>query len=111
MIRYVHRLVAFAFLFPPRGPEVNHKDGDPSNNHVLNLEWVTHRQNELHARRVLKRRVGENHYKAKVTEAQVREIRELIKSGKSKTEIANVFGITASAVYSICKRKSWRCVV
>ena len=42
----VHRLVAAAFIpNPERLPEVDHKDGDPFNNNVNNLEWVTASQN------------------------------------------------------------------
>lgn len=48
--RYVHRLVASAFLERPEGKvEVNHKDGNRLNNHVSNLEWVTHRENMTHS--------------------------------------------------------------
>lgn len=50
----MHRLVAAAFIGPcPDGLEVNHKDGDKKNNRVENLEYVTHRENILHARDVL----------------------------------------------------------
>lgn len=50
----IHRLVADAFL--PRGEgrswvwriEVNHKDLDPHNNKLDNLEWVTRLENEDH---------------------------------------------------------------
>jgi hypothetical protein len=43
----VHRLVAFAFLDYPQAPRniVNHKDENPKNNTIENLEWVTHREN------------------------------------------------------------------
>lgn len=48
--QYVHRLVAGAFIKNPDNlPYVNHKDGNPSNNHATNLEWVTHGQNVQHA--------------------------------------------------------------
>ncbi|UCF55879.1 MAG: HNH endonuclease, partial [Deltaproteobacteria bacterium] len=46
----VHRLVAEAFIGScPEAHEINHKDCDPSNNHVSNLEWVTRKENIAHA--------------------------------------------------------------
>lgn len=47
-VSFVHRLVARAFLGPPPSLEqmqVHHRDADPSNNHVDNLEYVTASQN------------------------------------------------------------------
>ena len=42
----IHRLVAMAFIPNPDDlPQVNHKDENPSNNHVDNLEWCTAKYN------------------------------------------------------------------
>ena len=44
--KLVHRLVAQTFIVNPDGlPEINHKDNNPLNNNVSNLEWVTHKEN------------------------------------------------------------------
>jgi hypothetical protein len=50
--RYVHRLVAIAFLPNPNGyPQVRHHDGDNGNNCASNLRWGTQAQNEADKKR------------------------------------------------------------
>lgn len=53
-------LVANAFIpNPDHKPQVNHIDGNPQNNSVDNLEWVTNGENTQHAydTRLRKKRV------------------------------------------------------
>lgn len=47
----VHKLVAMTFLDNPNGlKEVNHKDFNKQNNCIDNLEWISHKDNMLHAK-------------------------------------------------------------
>ena len=48
--KFIHRIVAETFLCKSDdSSEVNHIDGDKHNNHVDNLDWVTHKQNIQHS--------------------------------------------------------------
>lgn len=80
---YAHRLVAQAFIFNPNNlPQVNHKNGNKSDNHLENLEWVTEAENSRHA--VL---TGLNKCKKKIY--QVDENKNIIKKWDSITDAAN----------------------
>ena len=57
----VHRLVKLSFHGPPPNKlawQVHHVDGNPSNNRLDNLEYVTHQQNMMHSHENPSRRCG-----------------------------------------------------
>lgn len=48
--KYVHRLVADAFIPNPNNlPEINHMDHDKTNNAVDNLEWISREENNRYS--------------------------------------------------------------
>lgn len=64
----VHRLVANAFIPNPQNlPQVNHIDGDKTNNCVTNLEWITNLNNMRHSCKILGRKynTGKNHHNSR----------------------------------------------
>ena len=51
----INRLVAIQFIPNPDNlPEVNHKDGNKTNNNIDNLEWCTSKYNSEHSIKILK---------------------------------------------------------
>lgn len=109
----VHRAVALAFIPNPDNlKDVNHKDLDKANNHVSNLEWLSHRDNQKHASaaglycpyRNPKRR-------HKLTPDQVRAIRrEFAEGGVTKAELGRRYGCCPSNINRIIIRKWWASV-
>ena len=72
----VHGLVARAFLGTrPKGRFINHKDGNKRNAAADNLEYVTPSDNAVHAYTLGLQPCGERHGRARLTDAQVAEIR------------------------------------
>jgi hypothetical protein len=75
-----HRLVAQAFIPNPEEKfGTNHKDGDKTNNEVINLEWATNSENQKHAYRIgLKSKKGEKHhfFRKKLSKEHRRKISE-----------------------------------
>ena len=108
--RSVHDLVAAAFLGPkPKGFEVNHINGNRSDNRACNLEYVTRKENNHHGRYVLGHNpIGSKHGRSKITEEIAMAIYKMRVSGKELTEVASTFGVSVSTVSMIASKKIWR---
>lgn len=100
----IHRLVAKTFLIPKHGKKiVNHIDGNKLNNRVDNLEWNSYSENNLHSYRIgtnIPQR-GEKHFAAKLSNAQVIEIKNLLSQGLTYNQIAPRYSVSTACIGSI----------
>lgn len=94
---YVHRLVANAFIPNPQNkPYINHIDGNPHNNSIINLEWCTPLENVEHAVKVLKKMRGYRVHNEKCKrpiKAYDYYSNELVGQYSSVADCANAFGL------------------
>jgi hypothetical protein len=112
----IHRLVAETFLgeSPEGKPDINHIDGNKTNNNVENLEWSNKSLNGKHAYKIGLRGVNcliEDEHPMRIINSDIaREIKRLILTGLTKTDIAKKFNIKPNIVYSIASNKTWKTV-
>lgn len=106
--QYVHRLVANAFIPNPLNlPEVNHITGYPADNRQDGLEWTTHKQNHEHAAAVGLHARGSERVGAKLTEAIVVEIRQMLHRGEKQADIAARFRVGQATVSGVKSGRCW----
>lgn len=72
------------------------------------LTWKTHSENAADRLRDGTTAQGEGNPGAKLTEADVREIRERVANGERRAVMQLEFGISSAHVTSIVNRKSWK---
>lgn len=109
----MHRLVAKYFInntLPEIRNYVNHKNGIKDCNKYWNLEWVTNRENLIHAYQTglhvpLK---GEDIKTAIYTEKQIREACKLLELNYPVTDIIEITGLSRYAIHYLLRNKHWK---
>jgi len=128
----VHTFVALAFYGQkPDGMCVAHKNGNPGDNRVENIQYTTFVGNMLHRRfhgqdpcpvlrisdsgvpRILETRrgkmaFGEVHGMCTASEAQARMVHELLAEGLSRREIVKRVGMDYQWVSNVAAGRRWR---
>lgn len=108
---FVHRLVATAFICNPDNlPCVNHKDENPSNNSVENLEWCTRQYNNTYGHR-LDCLIGEANYFHKLTNDQVLDIKKTyVRNSRTfgGNALAKKYGVSFTTINKIVREKKWK---
>jgi len=107
-LMFVHRLVAERYVpNPDKKPQVNHIDGDKTNNRADNLEWVSNIENRKHAVKEGLHIHGEDCPWAKLTSNDVEYIRENAKN-TTVAELARKFGVCRATIRAVRDFKSWK---
>jgi len=106
--RRVHVLIALTFIGPrPDGFEIDHINGDKSDNSVNNLEYVSSSENSKRAYAIglVKKKVGGTN--SKIKKVDVVFIRYNYAMGMTFSDISKIYPIDQRTVGAIARRESW----
>lgn len=107
-MQYAHR-ISFSLKYGqvPRSRKICHKCDNPPCCNPDHLFQGTDRDNLIDSINKGRRLVGEEHWMARLTEAQVKEVRKLHSEGLTQVKIAAKMGVNQSTVQRILTGKSW----
>lgn len=109
----VHRLVAEAFCSGDDRLEVNHINGDKSDNRSCNLEFCTRSENVKHAFKtgLAKPLTGVKNPCCKIDEIKALTIKTLIVNKNSLADISRKLNVSYHIVKDISRGKTWKHIV
>ena len=111
--KLVHRVIANTFLDnPDRLPEVNHMNGDKSDNSVENLEWCTRSHNQRHAyENGLRSMSGTRNPRCRLSEDDVVFIKQNYISHDKQygaAALAKRFGVAPQTICAAVHGQNWK---
>ena len=103
----VHRLVAIAFIDNPNNkPCVNHKNGIRHDNNSENLEWVTYKENAVHAYKYL---TNHDNKGIKLNKFDVVRIRSMyVPKVVTHKKISLEYNVCVETIRDIINNKIWK---
>ena len=105
----VHQVVMRVFRGPANGMWLHHRDNDKVHNDLRNLEYLTPKENTIRAFDDGLNFRCEDKVEAKLTNEQVRQIRDLCSAGiLSQREIGERYGVKQGTISGIHIGKTWR---
>lgn len=107
---YIHRLVMAAFARPaPHRADVNHINGDKTDNRLCNLEYCNRLHNVRHAIATgLQNNAGEGNGMSKYTAEQIANAHKLVQCGASQLEAARASVVSLGMVQQVVSGKRWK---
>lgn len=97
---FVHRIIADTFLSQPQfdQTQVNHIDGNKSNNHVSNLEWCSPSDNMIHCAKMY----STNSNKKAVCQID-KDTGNVIREFSGVKDAMRITGVNSGSIVGVCK--------
>lgn len=96
-----HQIIAIAGGLDPRNRQINHIDGNKTNNRLCNLEIVSPAENVRHA--IEMRLTPPKPYNRLFTDEQVKEIKVRYRNGETQVSISKDLGCSSETIGRIIR--------